>query len=124
MDKQAISYSDFARMDLRIGTILECSEVEGSQKLVKFLVDLGDLGKRTILAGIKGQVKPEEIVGLQVLVLANLQPKMMMGQESQGMILMGVEKTSGDFEGDGGVEEEKITLLIPENKVPSGTGVE
>lgn len=127
--KPTILYSDFAKLDLRIGTILECSEVVKSQKLVKFLIDLGDPpaggGKRTILAGVKGKVVLEKLIGLQVVVLANLEPKKMMGMESQGMILMGVEVETeklGEIEGSEALE--KITLLIPEGKVKEGTVIE
>ena len=121
MSKPTITYADFAKLDLRIGTILECSEVEGSQKLVKFLIDLGELGERTILAGVKGLVALENLIGLQVVVLANLEPKKMMGQESQGMMIMGVERAVGGIEG---VEGEKISLLLPQNQVKPGTTVE
>ncbi|HUV72461.1 MAG TPA: methionine--tRNA ligase [Clostridia bacterium] len=111
MSKPIISYPDFAKLDLRVGTILESEPVEASKKLVKFLIDLGPIGQRTILAGVKDYFEPRELVGTQVLVLANLEPKKMMGLESQGMILM------GDVDG-------RPVLLIPQNKVPVGTGVE
>lgn len=101
---------------------MECSEVEGSQRLVKFTRS-GDLGKRTILAGVKGLVVLENLIGLQVVVLANLEPKKMMGMESQGMMIMGVEGVEG-IGGIEGVEGEKISLLLPQNKVKPGTEVE
>lgn len=68
--------------------------------------------------------KVEDLVGLQVLVIVNLELKKMKGLESQGMILMAVEY--GEVGGVGGVEEaeEKVTLLVPQNQVPEGTGVE
>ncbi len=120
MDKPTIPYADFAKMDLRVGTVVGCEEIEGSEKLLKLTVDLGEPptggGKRTILSGIKKDFAPESLVGVQVLVLANLEPKKMMGLESQGMILMGVEYSDG--------VESKVTLLVSQNEVPAGTGVE
>ncbi|MGI5825793.1 MAG: hypothetical protein ACOX50_00060 [Patescibacteria group bacterium] len=114
MEKSVISYADFAKLDMRVGTILEANEVDGSEKLLKFLIDLGELGQRTLLSGIKKHFKAENLVGTQVLVLANLEPKKIMGMESQGMILMAVESPEG---------EEKISLLVPQDKVPAGVGV-
>ncbi len=115
-EKATITYADFAKLEMRVGTILACEEVERSEKLLKLTVDLGELGQRTILSGIKKYFPAAEMVGLQVLVLVNLEPKKMMGLESQGMILMGVERS--------GEDEEKVTLLVPQNPVPAGTGVE
>jgi len=126
MQKPTITYSDFAKLDLRVGTIVECLAVEKSEKLLNLTVDLGaELGERTILSGIKKYFEPEKLVGTQVLILANLESKKMMGLESQGMILMGVEEAK-EQDGQEGLkeQEEKITLLIPQNKVPEGTEVE
>jgi len=126
MQKPTIAYSDFAKLDLRVGTIVECLAVEKSEKLLNLTVDLGaELGERTILSGIKKYFEPEKLVGTQVLILVNLESKKMMGLESQGMILMGVEEAK-EQDGQEGLkeQEEKITLLIPQNKVPEGTEVE
>lgn len=116
MIKPTISYPDFDKLDMRLGTITKAEEIPGSQKLIKFSVDLGpEIGPRTVLSGIKNDLDWQALVGIQVLVLVNLEPKAMMGLESRGMILMAVER---------GQEAEKITLLVPQNKVPEGTGVE
>lgn len=82
-----ISIDDFAKLDLKIGTVLEAEEVSGSEKLIKLLVDLGEDKPRQILSGIKKWYKQESLVGKQVVVIANLEPRMMMGLESQGMVL-------------------------------------
>lgn len=128
MQKPTINYSDFDKLDMRIGTIVECSFVSGSDKLLNLTVDLGsELSNRTILSGIKKYFEPEKLIGTQVLVLANLEPKKMMGLESQGMILMGVEKiekTEGPSFAKASAGEEKITLLVPQEKTANGTGVE
>lgn len=84
--KETIQFDDFAKMDIRTGTILTAEKVEKSKKLLKLSVDLG-FETRTILSGIAEHFAPEEVVGRQVVVLANLAPRVMMGTESQGMIL-------------------------------------
>ncbi|MBL7775022.1 MAG: methionine--tRNA ligase subunit beta, partial [Saprospiraceae bacterium] len=85
--KATIQYDDFAKLDIRTGTILEASKVEKADKLLQLTVDLG-FEKRTIVSGIAQHYAPEAIVGKQVLVLANLAPRKMRGIESEGMILM------------------------------------
>lgn len=85
--KPMIQYDDFAKIDIRTGTILTAEKMEKSKKLLKLSVDLGS-EQRTILSGIAEHFTPEEVVGQQVIVLANLAPRAMMGTESQGMILM------------------------------------
>lgn len=82
-----ISFDDFAKVELRVGTILEAEEVEGSEKLIKQIVDFGELGKRQILSGIKQWYKPSQLVGKQFVYVVNLEPRKMMGLESEGMIL-------------------------------------
>lgn len=74
-------------VDLRVGKILECEAVEGTDKLVKSVVDLGPLGTRTILSGLRMSYDPEDLVGKHVVVFANLKPRKMRGIESAGMIL-------------------------------------
>lgn len=86
-----ISLDDFKRVELRIGKVVEATRVEGSKKLIKLVVDLGN-EKRQVLAGLAEYYKPEDFVGKYVVVVANLQPKKMMGLESQGMILATCDK--------------------------------
>lgn len=82
-----VTYDDFAKLEIRAGTILNCNAVEGSVKLLKLEVDFGSLGTRTILTGMAPYFKPEEFIGLQTLFLYNLESRKMMGMESQGMLL-------------------------------------
>ena len=89
--KETIQYDDFAKLDLRIATVLEAERVPKSKKLLKLLVDVGS-EKRTVLSGIAEHFAPEEVVGRQVVYLANLAPRKMMGMESAGMILMAEDK--------------------------------
>ena len=89
--KSEITYDDFAKMDIRIGTITEAERVPKSDKLLKLRVDDGREG-RQILSGIAKHFTPEELIGKQVTFLANLAPRKMMGMESQGMILMAEDR--------------------------------
>ncbi len=82
-----INFDDFAKVEFRVGTVLEAEEVKGSEKLIKLKVDLGEENPRQILAGVKQWYKPKDFVGKQVVVVANLKPRIMMGIESQGMML-------------------------------------
>lgn len=85
--KPQITYEDFDKMDIRTGTILTAEKVEKTDKLLKLTIDLG-FEKRTVVSGIAEYHKPEDIIGKQVLLLANLAPRKLRGIESQGMILM------------------------------------
>lgn len=90
-----IEFEDFTKLDLRTGKILEAEKVPKSKKLLKLQVDLG-FEKRQILSGIAEFVSPEEVIGKHVTVVANLKPRMMLGLESQGMILM-AQNTDGSL---------------------------
>ncbi|MBB3836589.1 methionyl-tRNA synthetase [Runella defluvii] len=108
--KPTVQFDDFAKLDLRIGTILEAERVPKSDKLLKFLVDDG-FEKRTILSGIAKHFSPEEMIGRQVTFIANLAPRKIMGQESNGMILMAEDR-------DG-----SLSLLQPHKEVWSGASI-
>ncbi len=108
--KETISFDDFAKMDLRVGTILEAELVPKTKKLLKLKIDTG-IDKRTVVSGIAEYYKPEEIIGRQVVILVNLAPRPLRGIESQGMILM-----AADSKG-------KLTFVTPEEKVDEGSEV-
>jgi methionyl-tRNA synthetase len=108
--KAEIVYDDFAKLDLRVGTIVSAQKVEKADKLLKLEVDLG-FEKRTIVSGIALHFKPEEITGKQVVVVANLAPRKMRGIESNGMILMAEDKSG------------KLHFVNPDTKVDEGSGV-
>ena len=99
---------DFLKLDLRVGTVLEAEEVEGSEKLIKQIVDFGE-EKRQILSGIKNWYKPAQLIGKQFIYVYNLEPRMMMGLESQGMIMA--------------TDTEKPIMLKPSKKVAPGSKV-
>jgi methionyl-tRNA synthetase len=106
--KDEIGFEDFMKMDIRTGTILEAEAVPKTDKLLKLLVDIG-VEKRTIVSGIAQDFKPEEIIGKQVSVLANLAPKKLRGVESKGMILM-AEDSDG-----------KLTFAAPTDTIENGS---
>ena len=108
--KAQIQYDDFAKLDLRAGKILSASKVEKADKLLKLEIDLG-FETRTIVSGIALHFKPEDIVGKQVVVVANLAPRKMRGIESNGMILMAEDKTG------------KLIFVNPDEETDAGSGV-
>jgi len=108
--KPIISFARIDEIDVRIGTILSVEDVDGSDKLVKLLVDFGD-HRRSILAGMKQErANPREIEGAQALFVVNLEPKKMMGQVSEGMLF--------DIGYADGITP---ALAVPETKVPNGS---
>jgi methionyl-tRNA synthetase len=108
--KAAIVYDDFAKIDLKTGTILSAEKVAKADKLLKLEVDLG-FEKRIIVSGIALHFTPEEIVGKQVVVVANLAPRKMKGIESNGMILMAEDKAG------------KLHFVNPDTPIDNGSGV-
>lgn len=110
--KPTIQYDDFAKLDMRVGTILEAEKMPKADKLLMLKLDTG-LDVRTIVSGIAESFKPEEIIGKKVTVLANLAPRKLRGVESQGMILM-TENADG-----------KLVFVNPDTSAPlSASGVE
>ena len=104
-----INYEDFQKLDIRVATILEAELVPETTKLLKLKVDLGE-EQRILVAGIGETYKPEDLVGKQIPILANLEPKIIKGIESNGMIL------AADVDG-------KAILLHPDKLVPSGAKI-
>ena len=88
--KPEVSFDDFEKLDIRVGHILNCEKVKKSKKLLKFTIDDGSGVERTICSGIAAYYEPEQLVGKDVLFVANFAPRKMMGIESQGMILSAV----------------------------------
>lgn len=108
--KEEISYDDFSKMDIRVGTILEAEKVPKTKKLLKLLIDTG-IDRRTVVSGIAEHYQPEEIIGKQVNVLVNLAPRQLKGITSQGMILM-AEDNKGN-----------LRFVAPDAKVNNGSEV-
>lgn len=92
MIKPSISYDDFAKLDLRVAVVKEASIVEGADKLLRLVLDAGpDLGERVVASGIREWYVPEDLVGKQIIYLANLEPRTIRGIVSQGMIIAAAE---------------------------------
>ena len=108
--KENVEYDDFARMDIRVGKVLECKKVPKSKKLLEFRIDDG-MGGRTILSGIAAYYQPEDLVGKEICFIANFPPRKMMGRESMGMILSAVNA-------DG-----SLTVIGPQGEVKPGSTV-
>ncbi len=85
-EKNYVGIEDFLKLDLRLAKVLEAEKVEGSEKLLKLRLSLGN-EERTVVAGIAKFYSPEELVGKKILMVANLKPRKIFGIESQGMIL-------------------------------------
>ncbi len=111
-----IAFDDFLKLDIRVALVKDAQEVPKSKKLLKLTLDVGELGERTVCAGIKGQYAPEALVGRKVLMVANLAPRKVMGIESQGMVLAAVA-------GEGGSEALGLTTVDPERDLPPGTRI-
>ncbi len=108
--KETISYEDFSKMDIRVGTILAAERVPKTDKLLKLTIDTG-LDRRTVVSGIAACYEPEKITGRQVCILVNLAPRQLRGIESQGMILM-----AEDADGS-------LKFIGPAESVKPGSGV-
>ena len=106
--KGEITYDDFTKLDLRVGTILTAEKVEKADKLLKLTVDLG-FETRTIVSGIAEHFKPEELPNLQVSVVANLAPRKIRGIESKGMILLAEDETG------------KLHFVLPKELTKNGS---
>ncbi|MCS7306936.1 MAG: methionine--tRNA ligase subunit beta [Aquificaceae bacterium] len=103
---ELISIEDFQKIEIRLAKVLSAERVEGSEKLLKLRVSLGD-EERTLMAGIAKHYSPEELVGKKILMLANLKPRKIFGVESQGMVLA---------LSDG----ESLSLIVPDKDMKEG----
>ena len=108
---ESIKFSDWQKLDLRIGKILEIGNVKGADKLYKLLIDIGK-EKRTLVAGLKPYYKPEELKNKTCIVFTNLEPRKIKGIESQGMILAAVNE-----------DESKVQLLQPDKDIGEGSKI-
>jgi methionyl-tRNA synthetase len=108
-DKPLISYDTFAQLDLRVATVLEAREHPNAQKLLLLQIEVGDARKQ-IVAGIRGHYAPADLVGKQIVIVNNLQPAMLRGEESNGMLLAASDQNA-------------VVLLQPERPLSSGARV-
>jgi methionyl-tRNA synthetase len=105
-----ISYDDFAKLDIRIGTIVAAEMVPETDKLIKCTIDFGELGTRTIVSGIAEWKAPESLVGKQCPYIVNLAPRVLRGVESQGMLLAASDEMG-------------VSLIHPERVTVPGTRI-
>ena len=87
MGSGTISIQEFMKCDLRVGVVKHAERIPGTSKLIRLIVDLGELGERQIVAGLGLWYKPEDLIGKHIIVVANLEPKKFRGYISQGMLL-------------------------------------
>ncbi|MEM2922222.1 MAG: methionine--tRNA ligase [Candidatus Bathyarchaeia archaeon] len=110
MSKRDVSIHDFQKLDLRVGTIVEVERVEGTKRLYKVKVDLGELGVRQTVSGLVGYYEPAELANKRIIFLSNLEGKRLAGLDSEGMLLAA--------EKDG-----RLALLTVDRDVPNGATV-
>ena len=106
-----INYDDFAKLDLRVATVLDCKIHPNADKLLVLQIELGD-EKRQICAGLRAYYQPEQLVGRQIVVVANLEPKEIRGELSQGMLLAATDVASG-----------RVVAVFPSETVAAGSKV-
>src|SRR3990172_1361404 len=108
-----VSFNDWSKLDLRVGKILKVEDIEGADKLYKLSIDLGkEIGKRTLAAGLKPFYKSNELKGKTCIIFTNLQPRILKGVESQGMLLAAVSPN-----------EKEVHLLCPDSEIELGSKV-
>ncbi|MEM0226937.1 MAG: methionine--tRNA ligase subunit beta [Thermofilaceae archaeon] len=104
-----VSFEEFQKLDLRVGKVVSAERVQRARKLLLLKVDIGG-ELRTLVAGLAEYYAPEQLVGKEIVVVANLEPKVIMGLKSEGMLLAAV--VNG-----------KPVLIVPESEVPPGTKI-
>ncbi len=106
-----IKYGDFAKLELKVGEIKTAERVEGTDKLVRLSVDVGEEAERTLVAGIGLRYQPEELIGMKIIVLCNLEPRKLKGIISEGMLLAAGEAA------------EEVALLTIDGIAPAGSKI-
>jgi len=112
-EKPTISFEDFMKLDLRVGKVLEVADHPNADRLYVLQVDMGD-GRRQLVAGLKAHCAPESLLGRNVVVVANLEPRKLRGMESRGMLL------AATCEQDG---QENVVILTTDQPVPPGSQI-
>ncbi len=107
-----IQFDDFTKLDLRVATIKHAEPHPNADKLLVLQLDIGADEQRQVIAGIRGHYEPEELVGRQIVIVANLAPRMMRGLESQGMLLAAVSE-----------DHSAVILISPEKPIAPGVSV-
>ncbi len=108
---ETINFSDWEKLDLRVGEIIKAEDIEGADKIYKLTIDIGN-GKRTVCAGIKQYYSKDELKGKKIILFTNLAPRKMKGIISEGMILAAVNK-----------DESEVVLISPESEIEIGSKI-
>ncbi|MFK7882945.1 MAG: methionine--tRNA ligase subunit beta [Phycisphaerales bacterium] len=114
--KPEITFDDFAKIDFRVATVVTAEPHPNADKLLKLQVDDGSGTPRQICAGIRAQYTPEEMVGKQVVIVANLAPRNLRGEESRGMLLAASDAEKGS-------EERSVIVISPSAPIAAGASV-
>ncbi len=107
-----INYDDFAKLELRVATVLECKPHENADKLLVLQIELANGERRQICAGLRKDYQPEQLVGKQIVIVANLEPRIMRGEPSQGMLLAATDGATG-----------KVIVVTPAEQTAAGSKV-
>jgi len=107
-----ISFEDWSKLDLRVAEIKKAEEIEGADKLWKLTLDVGELGKRIICAGIKNYYPKEELKGKKIIIISNLEPRKMKGILSEGMLLAASAENHSD-----------VVLLTTDKNIRNGSRI-
>ncbi len=116
--KDPIKYEDFAKIDLRVATVVKAEFHPNADRLLKLQLDDGSEDGRQICAGIKGHYSPEKLVGRQIIIVANLEPRVIRGETSNGMLLAATDASEGTDP-----EARRVILLRPEASVAPGSTI-
>lgn len=114
--KPTITFDDFARIDLRVARIVEAADHPNADRLLKLQLDDGSGEPRQICAGIKGHYQAEDLVGRHIVIVANLEPRTIRGEESRGMLLAASDAEKGDA-------DRRVVVLTPMAEVDPGSVV-
>jgi len=107
-----ITWDEFSKVEFRVGEIIEAINVEKSEKLIRMIVDFGEIGQRVVFSGIRKHYSPTELVGKKTVFVVNMVPKKMMGEDSGTMIFAAEDEVN-----------DKVSLLVLEKDLPNGSKV-
>ena len=119
-DKPQIAFDDFVKVDLRVATVTACEPHPNADRLLKVQLDDGTPDGRQVCAGIRQWYDAESLIGRQVVIVANLEPRKIRGELSQGMLLAATEQSES---GDGDSEEKSVVILTLDKPVKPGSSV-
>jgi len=114
---EQINYADFAKLDFRVGEIIEAQNVEKSEKLIRLIVDFGEeIGQKVVYSGIRKWYSPDDLLNKKTVFVVNMIPKKIMGEESSAMIFAASTEVTAS-------QGEQLSILILEKDLPAGTKV-